>query len=161
MSTATHDSEHDHAHDDGAVHAHISPVIFMIGIFAALIFLTVVTVAISYVDLGSANTFVAMLVATMKASLVAAFFMHLRYDHPFNAIIFVLSFLFLGLLMIFSVEDINSRGAIDRANGVQVLERTGARAPGGLPESSLTPPPGHAAGGHAPAAGHAPAGEHH
>lgn len=63
-----------------------------------------VTVAVSYVDLGPANTFVAILVATMKAGLVAAFFMHLRYDHPFNAIIFVMSFLFLGLLMIFSAE---------------------------------------------------------
>lgn len=135
MSTATHESssDHGHAHDDGAVHAHVSPVLFMIGIFAALIFLTVVTVAVSYVDLGSANTLVAMLVATMKASLVAAFFMHLRYDHPFNSIIFVLSFLFLALLMIFSVEDINSRGIVDPANGVQVLERTGQRAPGGLP----------------------------
>lgn len=135
MSTAAqHDAagEHGHGHEEGAVHAHISPVLFMIGIFAALIFLTVVTVAISYVDLGSANTLVAVLVATIKASLVAAFFMHLRYDHPFNAIIFVLSFVFLGLLMIFSVEDINSRGAVDRENGQQRLERSGERAPGGL-----------------------------
>lgn len=135
MSTAAqHDAagEHGHGHEEGAVHAHISPVLFMIGIFAALIFLTVVTVAISYVDLGSANTLVAVLVATIKASLVAAFFMHLRYDHPFNAIIFVLSFVFLGLLMVFSVEDINSRGAVDRENGQQRLERSGERAPGGL-----------------------------
>lgn len=157
MSTAQHDAagDHGHSHEDGAVHAHISPVLFMIGIFAALIFLTVVTVAVSYVDLGPANTFVAVLVATMKAGLVAAFFMHLRYDHPFNAIIFVLSFVFLGLLMIFSVEDINSRGYIDRENGTQRLERTGERAPGGL--VAPPPPAGHSAPadqGSAPAAGH-------
>lgn len=157
MSTAQHDAagDHGHSHDDGAVHAHISPVIFMIGIFAALIFLTVVTVAVSYVDLGSANTFVAVLVATMKASLVAAFFMHLRYDHPFNAVIFVMSFLFLAILMVFSVEDINSRGVIDRDNGVRRLERTGEMAPGGL----TTPPP--PAGHTAPAAHGAAPAEHH
>ena len=134
MSTAQHDAagEHGHGTDDGAVHAHVSTVLFMIGIFAALIFLTVITVAISYVDLGSANTFVAVLVATIKASLVAAFFMHLRYDHPFNAIIFVISFIFLGILMVFSVEDVNSRGVIDRENGTRYLERTGETAPGGL-----------------------------
>jgi cytochrome c oxidase subunit 4 len=159
MSTATHDAagdhSNDHGHDDGAVHAHVSPVLFMIGIFSALIFLTVVTVAISYVDLGSANTLVAVLVATIKASLVAAFFMHLRYDHPFNAIIFVLSFLFLGILMVFSVEDINSRGYVDHENGRQYLERTGETAPGGL----QTPPP---PAGHEPAAaGHAATPEHH
>lgn len=157
MSTAQHDAagDHGHAHADGAVHAHISPIIFMIGIFSALIFLTVVTVAVSYVDLGPANTFVAILVATMKAGLVAAFFMHLRYDHPFNAIIFVMSFLFLGLLMIFSVEDTNSRGYIDRDNGVRRLERTGEMAPGGL----TTPPP--PAGHTAPAAHGAAPAEHH
>lgn len=156
MSTAEHAAkdEHGHAHDDGAVHAHVSPVLFMIGIFATLIFLTVVTVAVSYVDLGSANTLVAVIVATMKAGIVAAFFMHLRYDHPFNAIIFVLSFLFLGLLMVFTVEDINSRGYIDRENGTQRYERTGERAPGGL----VTPA---APAEHTPAAhGNAPA-EHH
>jgi cytochrome c oxidase subunit 4 len=157
MSTAQHDAAGDHGHDhaDGAVHAHISPIIFMIGIFSALIFLTVVTVAVSYVDLGPANTFVAILVATMKAGLVAAFFMHLRYDHPFNAIIFVMSFLFLALLMIFSAEDSGSRGYIDRDNGVRRLERTGEMAPGGL----VTPPP--PAGHTAPAAHGAAPAEHH
>ncbi|MFO0624235.1 MAG: cytochrome C oxidase subunit IV family protein [Polyangiales bacterium] len=156
MSTAEHDAgAHDHGHaDDGAVHAHVSPVIFLIGIFAALIFLTVVTVAVSYVDLGSANTFVAVAVATLKAGLVAAFFMHLRYDHPFNAIIFVLSFVFLGILMVFSLEDINSRGGIDRENGTQYLERRGEVAPGGLQTPSAPAPS--EGGGHG-----APGPEHH
>ena len=142
MSTAQHDAAggHGHSHDDGAVRAHVSPVLFLVGIFAALVFLTVLTVAVSYVDLGSANTFVAILIATTKAALVAGFFMHLRYEHPFNAFVFVLGFLFLAMFLIFSIEDINSRGYIDRDNGVQRLERTGERAPGGLPAPA--PPAG-------------------
>lgn len=151
MSTAQHDAgahghEHQHGHDDGAIHAHVSPVIFLLGIFATLIFLTVVTVAVSYVDLGPANTFVALLVATTKAGLVAAFFMHLRYDHPFNAIIFVLSFVFLGILMVFSLEDINSRGAVDRENGTRYLERRGEIAPGGLQTPAAPAPAAHGQG---------------
>ena len=55
-STDTHGHDHGHGHDDGAVHAHISSVPFMGAIFAALIVLTVVTVAVSRVDLGPANS---------------------------------------------------------------------------------------------------------
>jgi len=49
-----------------------------IAVFAALLLLTVVTVLVSYVDLGLWNTVVALLIASVKASLVALFFMHLK-----------------------------------------------------------------------------------
>ena len=47
---------------------------------AALLVLTVVTVGLSYVDFGShsSNIIVGMLVASIKAGLVAAIFMHLK-----------------------------------------------------------------------------------
>ena len=48
----------------------------------ALIVLTAVTVAVSYVHLGMMNVVVALLVASVKASLVALFFMHLRQESP-------------------------------------------------------------------------------
>jgi len=47
---------------------------------AALLVLTVITVAVSYVHLGTMNVVVALLIASVKASLVALFFMHLRYE---------------------------------------------------------------------------------
>ena len=47
-------------------------------VFAALLLLTVVTVLVSYVDLGLGNVAVALLIASAKASLVALFFMHLK-----------------------------------------------------------------------------------
>ena len=43
---------------------------------------TVLTVRVSYYDFGEANIIIALLVATLKAGLVAAFFMHLRFDSP-------------------------------------------------------------------------------
>ncbi len=49
---------------------------------ATLLVFTAVTVALSYVDFGApkANVAVAMLVATFKAGLVAAIFMHLAAE---------------------------------------------------------------------------------
>ena len=53
--------------------------------------------------LGSLNIIVAMGVATIKATLVSLYFMHLRWDRPFNAIILVGSFLFLGIFLGFAL----------------------------------------------------------
>lgn len=159
MSSATHETESEHgehgahdAHDDGAVHAHVSPVLFMVAVFGALIFLTVVTVAVSYVDLGPANNLVAVGVATLKAALVATFFMHLRWDKPFHALVFVGSFVFLALFIVLTLNDINTRGIVDRANMVRTLESTGQLAPGGIQIPAAPAAP--AGGAPAPAAHH-------
>jgi cytochrome c oxidase subunit 4 len=124
--------QHAHAQDDGKVHAHVSPFLFLCSIFGALIFLTVVTVAASRFDFGSANTIIAVLIATVKATLVATFFMHLKYDKGFHALIFVMSFVFLGVMLFLTLEDIDTRGKVDPDNGVRILERRGEGAPGGF-----------------------------
>jgi len=49
-------------------------------VWIALLILTGTTVAVSYVDLGFLNVVVALLIASAKASLVALFFMHLKYE---------------------------------------------------------------------------------
>jgi cytochrome c oxidase subunit 4 len=51
-----------------------------IAVWVALLVLTGVTVAVSYVDLGIMNVVVALVIASVKASLVALFFMHLKYE---------------------------------------------------------------------------------
>jgi len=133
-----HDA-HDHEHeDDGAVHVHIAPSVFYIGIFAALIVLTFITVAVSYFDFGSANIVIAMIVATMKATLVAAFFMHLRHDKLFNTLAFLASFLFLAVFILLTYDDLGNRGRVDNAYGGTVDIRTGKAAPGGAPSTDST-----------------------
>jgi cytochrome c oxidase subunit IV len=61
------------------VHQHVKRYV-MVGI--TLLAFTGITVALSYVDFGTrkANVGVAMLVATLKAGLVAAIFMHLAAE---------------------------------------------------------------------------------
>ncbi len=74
-------------------------------ILTLLLFLTWITVAVSYLDLGGMNVIVAMGVATIKGSLVALYFMHLRWDRPYNAVILVASLFFLGLFLSFALLD--------------------------------------------------------
>ncbi len=85
--------------------AHIVPAPVLLGVFAALMVLTLATVAATWVDLGVWNLWIALVIATVKASLVALFFMHLRYDNPFYALIFVTALVFLGLFLSLTLLD--------------------------------------------------------
>jgi len=52
-----------------------------IGVFVTLAILTIVTVAVSYLHLAVLPAIlVALAIATVKSSLVASFFMHLRWE---------------------------------------------------------------------------------
>jgi cytochrome c oxidase subunit IV len=52
-------------------------------VFGALLVLTVVTVAVSYLDLSTTPTvLIGVAIATLKAALVAMFFMHLKSERP-------------------------------------------------------------------------------
>jgi cytochrome c oxidase subunit 4 len=77
----------------------------------ALLILTGITVGASYIHFGSgaANVVVALTIATIKATLVALFFMHLLHDKPVNALIAVAGFIFLGLFLMFTLLDFDSR----------------------------------------------------
>lgn len=124
--------EHEH-HDDGHVHPHIAPVKMYIGIFMALIFFTVVTVGVGFVHLGAVNLLVAVVIATIKAALVVTYFMHLKDDARFNALVFIGSLLFGGVFLAYTMNDTAHRGQIDPEQGVEVLPATGEHAPGGVP----------------------------
>lgn len=104
MSTHTEASTHAHA----AEHEHGGPALYAKTLVTLLI-LTIMTVGAAYIDLGSGNVVVALVIATIKATLVALFFMHLRWEKPVNAIIAVAGFLFLGIFLTFDLLDANSR----------------------------------------------------
>jgi cytochrome c oxidase subunit 4 len=133
-------TNHTHApHDeDGEVHVHIASNQFYLGIFGALIVLTLLTVKVSYYDFGSANIVIALLIATMKASLVAAFFMHLRHDKLFNTLAFLSAFLFLAVFILLTYDDLGLRGHMGPSYITTVDPRTGEAAPGGEPATSAT-----------------------
>jgi len=75
--------------------------------------LTAVTVMVSFIDLGPYNVSVALLIASVKALLVAFFFMHLFYDNKLYLVIFAMALLFLTIFLTFTMFDTTTRGAID------------------------------------------------
>lgn len=97
---------------DSGHSVHILPLRVYLGIGALLLILTLITVAVSFVHLGPYNLVVAMAIASIKASLVALFFMHLLYDNKFYLSIFVASLLFLGVLITLTMFDTMRRDDI-------------------------------------------------
>ena len=118
---ATHDDhqptyqEHtSHVNPETAEHAsHAVALWKMLLVFAVLLLLTGLTVAVATevpgvgkLDLGyEANLIVAIAIATVKATVVALYFMHLRYDSPFNSLIMIIAVLFVALFIGISVLD--------------------------------------------------------
>ncbi len=98
-------------HDDDAHHspeAIIRQMRFYIGIFCALLVLTFVTVGVSKIHIGPpdsnvGNITVGLLIATVKASLVAAFFMHLSTEKKLVLRILVFTVAFAAALMFLSL----------------------------------------------------------
>jgi cytochrome c oxidase subunit 4 len=101
---ATYDGSSGHA-AGGTALAHVIPPGVLLAVFAALMAMTAITVAVTWVDLGPWNLAAAMAIATAKASLVALYFMHLRYDQPFNALVFVSALAFLALFLVLTLMD--------------------------------------------------------
>jgi cytochrome c oxidase subunit IV len=74
-------------------------------VFAALLLLTVVTVSVSYVDLGLWNAVVALVIASAKASLVALFFMHLKGESRLVWGFALVPIVFLVLILLGTLSD--------------------------------------------------------
>jgi cytochrome c oxidase subunit 4 len=90
------------SHHSDQVHHHIVPDKTNFFVFLSLVCCTVITVLIAGVDFGSFNLLVAMTVALIKASIVAWWFMHLKYDTVVNRFVFISAFIML-FIMIFIV----------------------------------------------------------
>jgi len=91
------------AHEQSFVH--IASVRLLLVVWVALIFGTWLTVSASNVDLGFLNIWIGLAIATGKAVLVTLYYMHLRWDKPFNAFVFLSAFFFLFLFIGFAMMD--------------------------------------------------------
>src|SRR5882762_6317984 len=102
-------STHHEAHDADHGLSHIMPPKILLGVWAVLIVLTVLTVITAtqpMFNFGAyPNLVIAMIIATVKALLVCLFFMHLLYDRKFNMLIFMGSLLFVLLFVSFTMLD--------------------------------------------------------
>jgi cytochrome c oxidase subunit IV len=90
---------------------HVVPrrVYILVGI--TLLCLTAVTAWVSWIDLGGWSAPVAILIATIKASLVVLFFMHIRYERQAMVYIWLCAGLFwFIILLLLSMTDYGTRG---------------------------------------------------
>jgi cytochrome c oxidase subunit IV len=91
-------------------HEHILPVSLYVTIWLTLMVLTVVTAAVSFIDLGPFNTVVALLIASFKAVLVVLFFMHVKYmSDRLTKMVVVAVIFWLFLLLGLSLMDYGTR----------------------------------------------------
>ena len=88
---------------------HVVPLKLYILFFLALMVGTTLTVGVAFIDLGSVNTPLALIIACCKASLVILFFMHVKYSQPLVWVSAVAGFFFLSFLFIFTFNDYLSR----------------------------------------------------
>lgn len=93
---------------------HITPLSTYLKVAGALFFLTFLTVGFHAIHehLGPFAAVIAIAIAAVKAFLVMAWFMHLKYDVWLNRVIFGAGFFFLALLFIICILDIYSRVAV-------------------------------------------------
>ncbi|HEY9404487.1 MAG TPA: cytochrome C oxidase subunit IV family protein [Pyrinomonadaceae bacterium] len=81
-------------------------------IFGALMVLTVLTVWVATIDLGSEklNTVVALAIAVTKAVLVVLYFMHVRYSSRLTWVVVAGGFLWLIIMVGLTMSDYLTRG---------------------------------------------------
>ena len=102
-----------HADDThaGQPHVHIVSPGLLLAVFGGLILMTILTVTVSYAEsstlihLGWLSIWVALAIAVIKATLVAMYFMHLRWDSPFNGAILIIALVFVAVFIGLAVLD--------------------------------------------------------
>src|SRR5690349_15923341 len=95
-------NEHDPQH-------HVTSVGVYIAVFLALAAGTLLTWWVSTIDLGWANTPIALLIATIKAVLVILFFMHVIHSTRLTWVVVIGAFLWLGVLFVLTFADYLTR----------------------------------------------------
>lgn len=118
-----HAQEHKH---------HVIPLWIYLAVGGALLFLTVVTVAATYVNFSaitgihSLNFIVAMLIASTKATLVVLFFMHLLYDNKFFLFTFLSGILCLLIFIVITMFDTDFRGRVNPEEKLPIVKQVPA-----------------------------------
>jgi cytochrome c oxidase subunit 4 len=82
---------------------HVSSAKTYTKVLATLVGLTVITVLAAGVDFGSGNAVIALLIASIKASLVALFFMHLISERQMIYVVLAFTAFFLIGLMFLTI----------------------------------------------------------
>jgi cytochrome c oxidase subunit 4 len=95
-------------HEPPEIH-HGPSLSLMLGVFAALLGLTGLTVIVAYQDLGRFSAAVALAIAATKGTLVVLYFMHLRYASKLIALYAGSGLFFLAILLGITLGEVAGR----------------------------------------------------
>jgi len=87
-------------------HEHIVSYKIIVIIWLVLLVLTGVTVAVSYLNLGALNIWVALGIASTKSALVISFFMHMKYERPIFKLCLLVTLCILAIFIGFTFIDV-------------------------------------------------------
>ena len=124
---------------------HISPRSVYYAIFAALMVLTAITVAVAFVPLGAMNFPVAIAIAVTKATLVVLFFMHVKYSSRLTKMIVGMAIFFLMTMFGLTLTDYltrswysSPRGTAGAGTQITITPSGGRLAPSSVPKPPAT-----------------------
>jgi cytochrome c oxidase subunit 4 len=78
-------------------------------VWLALMILTAITVYVSYINFGVLNIVIALTVASIKASIVALYFMHLKFEDSITWVFALFPLSLLALLIALTITDTFTR----------------------------------------------------
>jgi len=84
---------------------HIVPYKVHALVLAALVVMTGISIAVTQIHLGAFTVITALLLASIKAALVLTFFMHLKFDKKFYAIMAVAVIVLIGIVIFITFLD--------------------------------------------------------
>src|SRR5580704_13119055 len=84
---------------------HVVSVRLYVTIFLLLLVLTGLTTGVAFIDLGPANTVVALAIAVVKMLLVVLFFMHVKYSPGLTRLVIVAGFFWLAIMVAMTLSD--------------------------------------------------------
>jgi cytochrome c oxidase subunit IV len=90
-------------------HEHITPYKTYVIVWLVLMVFTIITVTAARQDFGSLNLIIAMVIASIKATVVALWFMHLKFEDSITWVFALYPLFLLGLLIGLTSVDVFNR----------------------------------------------------
>jgi cytochrome c oxidase subunit IV len=78
-------------------------------IWALLMIFTALTFGISFIDLGPWSAVIAVAIAATKATIIALFFMHIKYADKLTRLVAVAALFWLGIMFVLTGTDFFTR----------------------------------------------------
>jgi cytochrome c oxidase subunit 4 len=121
-------------------HHSVLPLRLYLAVGAVLLIATAATVWASHFNVGPYNLVIAMFIAAAKATLVALYFMHLKYDNKLYMFIFTGGILFLAVFVVLTMFDTQRRDLIDKIEARPInAEAVIYRKPDTTPQAAGVP----------------------